>query len=594
MRKSKIQLYAPFIALALAQAAFVVWAPSEGEVNDPLAQLQVNAGGNGTVNTAGSGSFDQGTGSSTVAAGSSSIATGGSSIPGASGSSTSGGSNVAAGGTTTDGGGGGDQGGTAGGEQTASGGSAAAASGDTSHCTEDGRQTDLITTGPECKPKFVGDNGGATYPGVTGDSIRFVRFGCKSNEQVEAILQTQGLAATKEETDAMVQAVMDWMHATYEFYGRKLVYEHVVGDCPSSPYDPAKSRQAAAEVAATQPFLVYGGDPAAQDVFAQAGIMSLAGPWQANEFFAGRRPFRWDIFPNGTESADWLAEYYCKKLAGKNATHGGQLIHPTIGGRNTPRRVGLLGFDNGDGTTVPYVERARNLLQQCTNQDVPIIYYESDISRATEQTRATVAKLIDEKITTVVCMCDPIAPTFLTNGMTQNNYYPEHLLSGMYLVDYDVLGRLYDQAQWAHAFGPSHLADQPEFSQSNAAKIWKASGREGEPCAACNLVTGYMTMIGAMVHYAGPNLNPLTVEQGLVGGEVGNGGWAETQNPYDYFIKFGPNDYNAISDFREVYWSPTKQSQIDGKSGAYVSLNGGRRYVAGELDSSFEIPATAQ
>lgn len=591
MRKSKIQLYAPFIALALAQAAFVVWAPSEGETNDPLSQLQVNAGGSDLGAGSGGGSelaSGQASGSTAgtigggdLSSGSSIVGTGGAVSTGSGGTTSSDGSTSSSGEVASGGG------------QSSSGGGAAAA-GDTSHCTEDGRQTDLITTGPDCKPKFVGDNGGATYPGVTGDSVRFVRFSCQSNEQVNAILQTQGLAATKEETDEMVQAVMDWMHATYEFYGRQLVYEHVVGDCPSSPYDPAKSRQAAAEVAATQPFIVYGGDPAAQDVFAQNGIMSLAGPWQTNEFFAGRRPFRWDIFPNGTESADWLAEYYCKKLAGKNATHGGQLIHPTIGGRSTPRRVGLLGFDNGDGTTVPYVERARDQLQKCAGHDVPVIYYESDISRATEQTRATVAKLIDEKVTTVVCMCDPIAPTFLTSGMTQNNYYPEHLMSGMYLVDYDVLGRLYDQAQWAHAFGPSHLADQTEFSQSNAAKIWRASGREGEPCAACNLVTGYMTMIGAMVHYAGPNLNPLTVEQGLVGDAIGNGGWAATQNPYDYYIKFGPNDYNAISDFREVYWSPTKQSQIDGKSGAYQSMNGGRRYVAGELDGSFDVPATAQ
>ena len=338
-----------------------------------------------------------------------------------------------AGGQATSGGG---QAAPTGGGQAAVGapapGGSAVAAGDTSHCTEDGKQTDLISTAPDCKPTFVGDNGGATYPGVTGDSIKFIRWSCQSNEQVNAILQTQGLAATEQETDDMVHAVMDWMHATYEFYGRKLTYERIIGDCPSAPSDPAKSRQAAAEVVKKQPFIVCcTTDPAALDVFAQNGIIAIGGTGEANEFFAGRRPFRWDIFPQGTESVEWLAEYYCKKLAGGTADHAGQLIHPTIGGRTTPRRVALLGFDNGDGTTVPYVEHARDLLQQCSGgQDVPIIYYESDINRATEQTRAIVAKLIDEKVTTVVCLCDPIAPVFLTNGMTQNNYFPEHLLSG--------------------------------------------------------------------------------------------------------------------------------------------------------------------
>ena len=88
---------------------------------------------------------------------------------------------------------------------------------------------------------------------------------------------------------------------------------------------------------------------------------------------------------------------------------------------------------------------------------MPVFTYQSDINRAAEQTRVTVAGLINAKVTTVVCMCDAIAPVFLTNGMTQNSYFPEHLLSGANLIDYDVLGRLYDPAQWAHAFGPSQL-----------------------------------------------------------------------------------------------------------------------------------------
>src|SRR5690606_35710988 len=140
-------------------------------------------------------------------------------------------------------------------------------------------------------------------------------------EQVNAILATQGLAASKEETDAMVQATIDWMQQTYEFYGREIAYEHVVGDCTLTPPDPAKSRQAAAEVAKEQPlFVIHGaGGSSTHDVWAQNGIVSLGGPTQANQFFAGRRPFRWDLFPNGHETADWIAEYACKKLVGKNA-----------------------------------------------------------------------------------------------------------------------------------------------------------------------------------------------------------------------------------------------------------------------------------
>ena len=577
-----MQLYAPFIVLVLIQAAFVAFAPSKGESNDPLAGLQTTDGGfdSGGFDSASGGVVDPETGE--IVDGGSTDFGGGT---GGTGGSAAGGGGTAAGGSGAAAGGGG-----------ATGGGGTAASGDTSHCKGD-RQTDMLASAPPCVPKFTGNNGGSTYPGVTGTEIKFTYFECQPNEQVNAILATQGLAASQQETDDMIQATIDWMQKTYEFYGRKIVWKHTVGDCTLTPPDPAKSRQAASEVAKEQPMFVvhYAGGSTTHDVWAQNGIVSIGGPTEANQFFAGRRPFRWDVFPNGTETADWIAEYACKKMAGKPAANAGQIIHPSIGGRTTPRKFGIITFDNGTGETRPNGERAKALIEKCSGQQVPLLFYESDINRAEEQTRATVAKLIEEKITTIICLCDPIAPVFLTNGLTRNNYFPEHLLSGAYLMDYDVLGRLYDPAQWAHAFGPSQLANQPKFEESDAAKIWRASGRSGLPCASCNLVTGYITMIGSMIQSAGPNLNPLTIEQGLVGRRLQTGGWEATGgNPSVYLLKFGPDDYTAISDFREVYWDPTARSAIDGKNGAYVALNGGRRYAGGQLDATFAIPVKPQ
>jgi hypothetical protein len=271
------------------------------------------------------------------------------------------------------------------------------------------------------------------------------------------------------------------------------------------------------------------------------------------------------------------------------------LIHQTIGGRNTPRKLGVIVPDNGNGSTVPNANRVKANVEKCSGKPVAVFTYSSDINRAAEQTSATVAGLINAKVTTVVCMCDAIAPVFLTKGMTQNHYFPENLLPGANLLDYDVLGRLYDPAQWAHAFGPSQLTKPIPFSQSDAVKIWHAVGNSGEPNKSSNLITGYWETIGTMLQLAGPNLNPLTVERALVGNKLTRGGWEETKhNPSQFLVKFGPGDYNAISDFREVYWSSTAPSGIDGKNGAYIDMNGGRRYALGQLDNTFTIPVAAQ
>lgn len=568
MRKSWIKLYAPFIALAALQAVIIVAAPSKAP------------GGNGAV--AALGPLDAG-GQPLPVDGAVDPATG---APIADGVVTDPGAVV----TTGDGG---TTGGAGGPSSTV--GTQAAASGDTSHC-RDGRQTNVIFNAPPCRPTFTGATGGATYRGVTDTQILVVNFQCQPNEQVNAILATQGLAASEAESKAMEDAAVKFINDNYELYGRKIVVKRVVGDCPLTPPDPAKSRQAATEVVKMNPFMVihYAAGPETHDVWSRNGIISLGGPNLDISFYNGRRPYRWDVFPSGTEGADEVAEYYCKKMAAGNATNAGTLIHASIGGRSTPRKLGVIIPDNGNGASTPNAARVKSLVERCSGKDVPVFTYQSDINRAAEQTRVTVAGLINAKVTTVVCMCDAIAPVFLTSGMTQNSYFPEHLLPGANLLDYDVLGRLYDPVQWSHAFGPSQLVKPIPHEQSDASKIWRAAGNQGLPCASCNLITGYWTLIGTMLQEAGPTLNPLTVERGMAGVEYRRGGWAESKgNPSVYLIKFGPNDYNAISDFREVYWDSGARSGVDGKSGAYVDMNGGRRYEPGQnqLPAQFTVPA---
>lgn len=597
MRRSTLRLYAPFIALAMVQAAFVVLSPSKGESPQNLfatgTPLGAQAGGplpgatSGTA-TDGTDAGATGTDGTVTDTGTAGTTGGGTTGTGTGGTgATTGGGGTAGTGATAGTGGAGGTGGTTGGTATV-------AAGDTSHC-KGGRQSDVVFNAPPCAPKFAGSNGGATYPGVTDKEILMVNFSCQPNEQVNAILATQGLAASEAETAAMVNAALKWMNSTYEFYGRKIVWKRVIGDCPSAPEDPARTRAAAAEVAKMKPFMVNSGvSVAGQDVWSQNGIISIGAPYQSEEFYAGRRPYRWDIFPTGQEGAASISEYYCKKLAGKPASNAGSLIHPQIGNRTTMRKLAIVTPDDGQGATLPAARKVVAAVKDCTGgkEEPKIFTYASDIGRAEEQTRVTVAGLIQEKATTVVCMCDPIAPTFLTKGMTQNSYFPEHIVPAGGLLDYDVLGRLYDNAQWTHAFGPSQLVNPVPFEQSDAARVWRAAGNTGTPCAACNLVTGYLLFMGTAIQQAGPNLNPLTFERGLVGANYSRGGWKETGgNPGVYLIKFGPGDYNAISDFREVYWDGAARSEIDGKPGAYVPIDNGRRYAAGELDGSFKVAA---
>ena len=292
MRRSTLRLYGPFIALAAVQALFIVVAPSKAPDRTSLA--------------AGAGGFRSGAGNSgfTSPNGSGPGATGTDGLPGATGG----------GGDGSTGGGGG------GGGSTSNVGGGTLAAGDTSHCVGQYQFDILLDHGPPCQPVFAGDNGGATNGengGVTADSIKVIWFESAPNEQVNAILRVKGLAVTAEEEDAAMKAYADFINSHFELYGRKIDFEKVVGDCPTTPPDYAKCEVAAQEVVKKHPFIVVWATSLYADVFdiwANAGIVSIGGSSFDQSFYTGRRPYRYDALMDGTQSADFISEYYCKKL----------------------------------------------------------------------------------------------------------------------------------------------------------------------------------------------------------------------------------------------------------------------------------------
>ncbi len=557
MRKSWLQLYAPFLVLALVQALLIVVAPSRGESGSGLAAGDALQGAAGPLDLDGDGIADSGTdlGGALTDAG----LTDGSDAGGA----TAGGGT---GGTTTGGPGG-------------------PAAGDTSHC-KDGRQVGGLRVAPPCKPTFAGNNGGATYQGVTDKEIKIVFFSSEPNEQVDAILATQGLSVPEEQTMDAINQYVKFINEHYELYGRKIVIKRIVGDCPTTPPDYDKCTAAAQAVVREKPFAVIWATSlyaTIYDVWARAGIVSLGGSTFDVSYYTRNRPFRYDVGMDGTQAADHIAEYYCKKMAKGTADHAGSNIHATIGGRNTKRHLGIV---------VPEIEanvltakRVQSKVDACNGAaPKPLLRtYESNIETATQQTQATVSALIAGKVTTVVCMCDPIAPVFLTKGMTANTYFPEVLLPGLGLLDYDILGRLYDPQQMAHAFGPSHLPVLTNLDDADQSRVWRATGRQGHPCGenGCGIPWAYLNVMGTAIQMAGPQLNPLTFERGLLQDLPDLYGGVETST-----WSWGPGDYTGTGDAKEVYWDPNAPSKVDGERGAYVPLNGGARQKLGGWSGS--------
>ncbi len=469
----------------------------------------------------------------------------------------------------------GGSGGQAGGGPRGDGGGAAAGGGDTSHC-RDGRQHDVTPFAPPCVGKFPegANNGGATYQGVTADKIRITRYAPAPNAAVDAILASQDLAANAEEVDEFERAALEFLNSRYEFYGREIEVVKFTGSCPLLPPEPQCLRDEARRlIAETRPFAVLWNTPLGSAFFDEVAahrVIALGGHHFPDSFRQNRRPFVWDTRISGSVIARHLAEYWCKRLAGGNAVQAGD---PRL--TLQERRLGIITPD--DPANVQVLNELKQMVRNCGSGVVAEYQYAQDIDRANEQRNAGIDRMQENNVTTISCICDGIAPHFMVITSEERQYRPEYILAGSGLMDHDAFGRIYGSAgtQWQQAWGLSMLGAPQPFSDNDAARVWRATGRSGQPYNTALFAWHYYEMLGGIIQMAGPNLNPGTFEQGARRLGTLGGGQHETR-------RFGEGDYTWISDMREVYWSHTTPSRLDGRPGSYVALNEGRRYDLGQ------------
>lgn len=463
---------------------------------------------------------------------------------------------------------------------------AGAAGGDTSHC-RDGKQFALagFVAAPPCQPTFTGgDNGGATYPGVTKTSISVVYYRVKQNAAVQGALGSTGVQPTPAQLDAFLTAEAAFISKRYELWGRKLeiaVYESP--SCQASPpSDDCFRQDARALIAKHKPFAVIfpqnGTTPGFQDELSKAGVVNFGGLGLPGSFNTSRRPFRYDHTMDGDTQATLTGEFYCKRLANAKAAYAGDAAL-----RGQARKALILVPDSE--FTVAAAQRLQSVINRCDKVGATIKTYAQDTSQAASQSTTLASQAKQSGITTILWFTDPVLPIFLTPQMTSQNFFPENVTVGTNFLDYDPLAQLYDQQQWANAFGLGNLAESQDPKKQDAYAAYRDGGGSGEPYISADGAQGYFSILAAGIQQAGARLDPGTFERGVLTLPAYGG------DRFHSRIDFGPGDYTGQSDARVTYWDPDATSPINGERGAYVPLDGGRRYGVGQFPTSaLQVP----
>jgi hypothetical protein len=588
---SSVKRYAPVLALAALVLVVQTIAPSSG---NPAA----TAGGAQAGSLATRGGGGQAGGTSTVGASDlgSGGALGGAGAAGGAGTGTGG---TAAGSSTGPGGSG-----PTGAVTTGSGGQQLDAlgrplTGDRSHCAPGGLLQDNVTFTPApCIPTLVGSNGGSTYQGVTATTITFVIVYPTYGQAIDAALNQAQLQMTPDQANQADTVFDTFINTHWNLYGRKIVAVPVFWDASNA--DAASERALAKQIVAQDhPFAVvnYVPDimpPAFADQLAQAGVMSFGTGELSDQFFTSHAPYSWDINAQGFRTADTVAEYYCKKMYGKNASLAGD---PTM--RIKKRKLGVLAEDSPE-----WIQVAQRFIADVTGgmcgtaADKPPMYtYSTDANTAKEEEAPLATRMKNDGVTTSVGW----PSSSVCAGADAQSYYPEVLISGTADQDDDEVGQaegnLCSPRQQADSFGVGWLVPATPNSGHEDYPVAHAVDPSYDPPYLAYGVWLMLEVFGRLVQWAGPQLTPQNVERGAhsspqLGGYANPHPWPGWQsecchpNAPEWNFAAGANDFSAYYDAREVYWSATAISPADNTPGTWVCVNACRRYTPGQWTST--------
>ncbi|MGH9158142.1 MAG: ABC transporter substrate-binding protein [Acidimicrobiales bacterium] len=457
-----------------------------------------------------------------------------------------------------------------------------------SNCAGGPLQDGNTAYSPPCLRWNRTDNGGATNRGVTGNEIvvayRETEMSSGDSDRDSKFAQEakkRGLTDTPEDRARSRDALLEYFNSRYELYGRKVRLVSYKGrgstlkefggagqeEANADALKVAQEIGAFADLSATtQPYL---------DALVRQKVVSFGGIHLPAENYQARAPYAWGQLIDCTTLLQGATDLISKRFTpGTPAARAGSAAM-----RSQPRTYGLLVPD--DPVYSQCIDGARGRLKAAGVSFAKEIRYGLDFSKMQQEAPNIAAQLKQAGVTTVVLFTDPALPYFLTGAATQQDYWPEWLVTGTVLTDVDVVGQFYDQDQWQFAAGQSFLSDLYQGNESESYRAYKAI-RSDEPAITRDLYYFPLLMLFIGLQMAGPNLTPETFQAGMFSYPPRNGSLGRWS--------FAPGDYTAVDDAREIYYDRNALSAFNGRAGRYITLHGGRRFRGASWPAGVAVP----
>lgn len=435
------------------------------------------------------------------------------------------------------------------------------------------RQIEAIYS-PSCEPAFVGDNGGATSPGVSATEIRIAFApdlsgtvgGSECGEIPERPKSNEGSSVRT------YRVLRDYFNKNLELYGRKLRFFYACADDGTSGEEAARTR-----VVKMKGFDVFGAigefnatipREAARNKIVYMGNLVVVG----DSYYRSLQPYVWGSRAHSARAVEMSAEYLCRRLHGNRPYPTGDALIDY----ESPRTYGILALNDPD--TSESVEAMQQRMKARCGA-VPKVVAEYNLGDNVQGISTAMAKLSSERVSTIVFMGEILTLPTQAEIANEQQYFPEWYVMGAGGFETAIiLARSVSPRQWRNAFGFS-FEEIPRRPRSTPCyRAYRSIDPENNPNnSVCEILFHSMLFMFGAIQEAGPNLTPerwaAALERAFTRGATPE--WAMSGG-------FSASDY-TYGDFAvELYWDPTA-IHPDGNPGAYVYLNQGRRFLSHDI-----------
>ena len=452
-----------------------------------------------------------------------------------------------------------------------------------------------------CIAKFTGNNGGATYNGVTASTITLVEREFPSaadTQEIEAQAKASG-GAIPQVISQVQQVFLDYFNSVYNLYGRKVVIkpyttqasfttEELGQGQPQACADAdtiANQIHAFGEVGITNG-TSFGGTGPFSTCAAQDHLVEFNGDPYFNEAsFEALNPYVWSISQDCNRISASEAEVVATMLGGKKAVYAGD---PTLKDQVRKFAAFVPNVPQYLGCAKDFTNLVENKYHLKKSELSPSFNYNLDIATFQHSAQQAIIQFKAAGVTTVICSADPFSLGLLTKAAAAQNYHPEWFMTGSALTDLDQVAQgEYDLPEiQAHMFGMSESAPSTGTTgpQSLAGQLYQKITGHAIPKGTDGNYGGLVEIFNDL-QAAGPDLTPSNMARGIHAlPALGAPGYQYGQWTYNVGPTGTPGggDHTASDDARFVYWDGTKKSPLNGTTGTFVAVLGGKRYTLGQ------------